>query len=168
MKASFTTKFKCSKDAFLITTKQVMEIINFELHNQFTILGDMIFFSKLGVPMGKAASPTMNPVLNKHMHPLLNTVGKIIRCKECKKRKCKKRKCFANVFFKIWPKIQVTLLNGHNNNIMMVKWSMMEILNIWGKLLLDPCVYAIYPMLCLWDLRTTKKYSNDIFYCNKQ
>ena len=30
-------------------------------------------------------------------------------------------------------------------------------------LLLDPCVYAIYPMLCLWDLRTTKKYSNDIF-----
>ena len=32
-----------------------------------------------------------------------------------------------------------------------------------GKIALGPCVYAIYPMLCLWDLRTTKKYSNDIF-----
>ena len=51
------------KSAFLIMTKQCIEIIEYDLKNQYAVISDTMIKFHLGIPMGKSASPPIANIL---------------------------------------------------------------------------------------------------------
>eukprot|EP00942_MAST-04A_sp_MAST-4A-sp1_P011266 g11266.t1 len=57
--ARFASSFECKSNETLITTRQVFNILSFELQHQYYVLGNAVIKQTLGLPMGKPPSPAL-------------------------------------------------------------------------------------------------------------